>query len=337
MSAAQFVDPVPLVCVRTGHRACQMCSVSLNRSESVLRVAEAQFGVISRSQIRELGLRDSSVRRRIDSLRLVPVYPGVYAVGHGRLTQSGRWMAAVLAGGPCAALSHRSAAALWGMITPPATIEILRSSSPDHPNSKLESSGVRFRQPLVIHRSRRFGPRELDSCRGIRVTTVARTLLDLAGVMTERQLDSAFTEADRLGIVDFPALERTLEHGNGWKGIAKLRRVVHSWDPATLRTRSQLERDFLSLCRDHGIPSPSVNVQVAGLEVDCFWPAKGLIVELDGYRFHRSPLSLQRDHARTILLEDAGYRVVRLTYRMVNDEADSTARLVKRRLAPRRT
>lgn len=163
----------------------------------------------------------------------------------------------------------------------------------------------------------------------IRTTTVARTFLDLASIVGERQLDSALTEAERLGIVEMKRLKEVTSRGRGWTGIGKLRRVVAAWDPNSIGTKSELEIEFLRLCRAHRIPAPEVNVVVGGMEVDCFWRDRSLAVELDSFRYHRSPMSLERDKERTLRLEELGMKVIRLSYTMVTRQQTKTATRLK--------
>ncbi|HTU15902.1 MAG TPA: DUF559 domain-containing protein [Solirubrobacterales bacterium] len=305
----------------------------LSPTELVLSIANRQYGVVGRQQLLDADIEPGFIQGRINARHFTAVYPGVYAVGHSQLPVRGHWMAAVLASGPASVLSHRSAASNWGLVPPPPVIEVLRSSSPKESAPLYAGHPTPFGRRIVIHRSRVFGPDEYELRNGIPTTTVPRTLLNLAATWNVRQLDSALSEAERFGLVELKLLKEISHRGRGWTGIRKLREVVDAWDPSSIRTRSELEMEFLRLCREYRIPAPEINVMVGGHEVDCLWSERKLIVELDGHRYHRAPDVFERDKERTAALEDAGYQVLRLTYRMVTEERRKTAERVKRRLA----
>lgn len=295
----------------------------------ILDLANRQHGVAARHQLIELGLGIGLINGRLSTGALSAVYPGVYAVGHSRLTLQGQWMAGVLAAGGCAALSHRSAGANWGFVRPPRTVEVMRRWGPERSCAKTAFHPTPFGKRLHIRRSRVFGPDEYEIHAGIRTTTVARTLLDLASVLTAEQLDFAYSEAERSGLVRIDEVRDMVRRGRGWTGVGKLRKVLSHWDPSMMLTRSALEMRFLRLCRDHGLPAPDVNVIVGGYEVDCLWREQAVIAELDGSRYHRSPMTIHGDKERTLALEELGYRVMRLSYRMVTEESTKTAERLK--------
>ena len=229
---------------------------------TVLTLANDQHGVVGRRQLIALGIGPGFIDARIAASSLNPVYPGVYAVGHSRLTVRGHWMAAVLAAGECAALSHRSAAANWNLVPTPHFVEVIRSSSPDESAPAYAGRPSPFGKTLTIHRSRHFNADEYEIRNGIRTTTVARTFLDLASVLSVDQLDSALAEVERQGIVHFEDLRRMARRGRGWTGVGKLRQAIDEWDPTSTGTKSALELAFFRLCRQFGIPPPDVNVIV---------------------------------------------------------------------------
>lgn len=306
---------------------------SSHATRTIIEMAESQYGVVSRRQLLAKGVSRGVIQSRQCSGWLSSIYPGTYAVGHTRLTMRGQWMAAVLACGPGASLSHRTAASLWGLAPPPPQIDIMRTTSSASDPPRYGGRPAPFGRPIEFHRSRRTGIHEFEVHDRIPVTSVPRTFLDLASLWSVRQLDSALSEAERNGLVRMSQFRKITERGRGWTGIAKLREVVDGWDPELLRTKSELEARFRNLCRDHGIPSPEVNVLVGGFEVDCLWRQQRLIVELDGARFHRSPGQLHEDKERTAALEDLGFRVLRLSWRMVEQESSTAAARVRRRLA----
>jgi Transcriptional regulator, AbiEi antitoxin len=224
-------------------------------------LARGQHGVVSRRQLLELGFDRGTVTRRIEIGRLHRLYRGVYAVGHTVIPRDGRFLAAVLACGDDAALSHRSAAELWG-IRPSAAARI--DVTVPH------TSGVRTSARIHVHRPRRRP--ETTTVDGIPVTTPGQTLADLATALPRRQLEKAVEMAE--------ALRLDVRVPPGHPGAKRLAEAV-AHDLGTT-TRSPLEDAFLELCDDHGIARPLVNSVVEGYEVDFCWPELRLIVETDG-------------------------------------------------------
>jgi hypothetical protein len=239
--------------------------------------------------------------------RLHRLYRGVYAVGHTVVNCHGRWLAAVMACGDGAVLSHRSAAALWD-IRPSAAGRIDVTVS--------HTSGVRSTRRIVVHRSRR--PTETTRHEGIPVTTPGQTLADLALALPKRALEKAaeMAEAQRLDVRIPP----------GHPGETRLREAI-AHDLSTT-TRSPLEDAFLELCDTHGIPRPLVNTVVEGFEVDFCWPEQRLIVETDGHAHHGTRAAFERDRARDARLTALGWRVMRFTARQVRSESGSVAAVV---------
>jgi Protein of unknown function (DUF559) len=216
-------------------------------------------------------------------------------------------MAAVLACGPTALLSHRDAAAHWGLI---------RSSSPRI--DVTTARRCRRRPGITLHRSRRIHPEDRRIEDGIPVTSVARTLLDLAEVVWPRQLDRAVEEAVRHGLLDLRAMNRLIARSHGRHGLPPIRQVLAQYRPPPF-TRSELERRFFDLCRRAGLPEPSANLWIAGGEADMSWPDQRLVVELDTRRYHGTPAAFERDRLRDATLQLAGYRVLRITDRRLAD------------------
>jgi very-short-patch-repair endonuclease len=267
--------------------------------------------VISIRQLLAIGISHDSVRARVAAGRLHRVHVGVYAVGHTNLSQRGRWMAAVLAYGYGALLSHGDAAALQG----------IRKAGSGRIHVTVDTrAGLGRRDGLVPHRSRiRLEDRE--SVDGIPVTSVPRTLLDLAEILDPQGLRRAYEEAARLELLDVRAIERLLARSNGRRGVSALRALL-DYDPGpAAETRSELERLFLNLVRAAGLPLPSVNVLVEGFLVDAYWPSARLVVELDGYEYHRGRPAFERDHAKVARLRLAGYEVLPLTHLQVSAQS----------------
>src|SRR3954447_4031840 len=262
-------------------------------SRAIAGLAERQHGVVAARQLVALGLGRSAIARRVRAGQLHAWYRGVYAVGHRVLMREGRWMAAVLAAGPDAVLSHRSAAALWG----------IRPSG----RSRIEVTAPRrSRHGIQVHQGR-LAPDEVTVYHGIPVTTPARTLVDLAAVLRPDQLGKAVNQAEILRL-PYPDLARY----TGRRGIKDLRRPA---EPAA--TRNDFEAGFLAFLSAHGLPAPLVNAPLSGVEPDFRWPHAKLIVELDGFGTHGTRRAFEADRARDRRLLTAGWRVMRATYRQL--------------------
>jgi Protein of unknown function (DUF559)/Transcriptional regulator, AbiEi antitoxin len=268
-------------------------------------LARRQHGVVSVQQLHALGFDNAAIRRRVRGGRLHRLYRGVYAVGHTLVNLRGRWLAAVLA---CdAVLSHRSAAALWG-IRPTAAARI--DVTVPH------TSGVRSSPRIVVHRPRR--PVATTAHDQIPVTTPGQTLADLALALPRRPLEKAveMAEARRLHVA-IPA---------GHPGTKRLREAAA--DVLTTTTDSPLEDAFLELCDAYDIPRPVVQPVVEGYRVDFCWPAERLIVETDGYEHHGTRAAFGRDRAKDAHLTVRGWRVLRFTEPQIRDEPASVADVV---------
>jgi very-short-patch-repair endonuclease len=232
----------------------------------------------------------------------------VYAGGHTALVPLARELAAVLACGPNAVLSHYSAAWLWRLLE--LTVELIDVTVP---------RSNRRRPGLRVHRSRSLAPEDVSMHRGIPVTAPARTLPDLAKVATPRELERAFDEALTQRITTQAALVAVVERSHGHRGTGRLRNLLTRAEEPAL-TRSEAEERFLGLVREAGLPSPAVNVQVGAHLVDFLWRDHGLVVEVDGYRFHSSRTAFERDRRRDADLSAGGFRVIRITWRQLVDE-----------------
>jgi very-short-patch-repair endonuclease len=261
-------------------------------------IASRQHGVVSVRQLHAAGLGKDAIRSRVRGGRLHRVFRGVYAVGHAGLGNEGRWMAAVLACGERAVLSHRSAAELWRLIDP--------VEGPIHVTVPV-AGGRSRRAGIRIHRIPSLTHAATTRRHGIAVTTPARTLSDLRRVLSPSEVRRAIRQAE---FAELP----TGDHG-GSDG-----------------TRSELEGRFLLLCRRHRLPAPEVNVRVGRLTVDFLWREQRLIVETNGYASHRGRQAFEDDHARDNELMATDYDVLRFTYRKVVNEPAEVVRLVRARL-----
>jgi very-short-patch-repair endonuclease len=275
------------------------------KDASIFELAGRQHGIVSASQLHALGLSDDRIAWRVRQGWLGRVHRGVYAVGHPPLTWPARWMAAVLACGPGAVLSHASAAALWEL-----------GPAPGSPIAvTVAGHGGRGARPgLVVHRSQRFDPVVRD---GIPVTTPARTLVDLAPLVSRRRLERAADEAERLCLCDARDLEAILASEPCRPGTGALRRLLAAHALGSTLTRSALEERFLGLCRRQGLPPPLVNAPVLDYTVDFLWPDSALVVEVDGYASHGTRRAFQEDRVRDARLTAAGLRTLRFTHRDV--------------------
>jgi very-short-patch-repair endonuclease len=231
-------------------------------------------------------------------------------------------MAAVLACGDGAVLSHRAAAALWDLRPLPAgAIDVT-----------TRRQGTRRRRDIAVHTSRDLAPEDVTTCRQIPCTTVARTLLDLAGLLGERTLARTVEQAMVLHLFDHRALAAVLSRSSGRRGAVTLRRLMQRISDEPALTRSELERRFLEVVRRASLPMPIVNGWVEGYEVDFHWPDRRLIVETDGRSVHGTPIAFERDRHRDLDLELAGWRVLRLTWRQVIGWPDQIDGVLRRRL-----
>lgn len=189
------------------------------------------------------------------------------------------------------------------------------------------------RAGMEVHLAKQIHSDDATEREGIPVTTPARTLFDLAELLRPRQLERVFDQAEQLQIFDLRALERVRNRCNGRHALASLDALLSEYQ-GSLPTRSELERLCLDLLRESGMPMPVVNVILAGIEVDMVWHAQRVVLELDGYRYHRSRKAFERDRERNNILQLAGYRVYRATYRRLrNDTAEVIADL-RRLLGP---
>ena len=287
------------------------------------RLAYRQHGVVALRQLLGLGIAQRSVDRWLAAGRLHPLHSAVYAVGHRRISRRGRWWAAVLAYGDGTLLSHRSAAVLWGLARP-------RRHAIDV-TAPVGRQGVDRRSGIWIHRCRLF-PEDRTVRDGIPVTTVARTLFDLAEAVPAADLGRAWEEADRLRLLELDAVAAVCERGRGRRALRPIRRLLAE-ARAAATTRSPLEERFHAFREAHRLPPPRTNVTVLGHEVDALWPAARLIVELDSWEFHAHRAAFERDRARDTELLLAGYRTVRVTHRRLDGrEAAALASQIRRLL-----
>lgn len=264
-------------------------------------LAGAQFGKARWDQILGAGISEPTLRRWIADGYLHPELPRVYAVGHCAGVIESDLSAALLYAGPGAALSHATAVWWWGLLDhPPELIEI------STPRRCRSLDGIR------VHRERHVA-RVIHN--GLAVSTASQALLDFAAVAHRNRLRYVLANAEYHDLLDLDEL-RSLT-GRGIAGSAAINKALQRHRPQLAYTRSELERRLLHLCEAHGLPLPTFNVHVLGWLVDAVWPDQRVLVEVDGYRGHRSPAQLERDHQRDLQLRAAGYLVLRYTWRQI--------------------
>ena len=271
--------------------------------------AAQRHGVVTRSQLNALGLDDRAIARRVKAGRLHRLHRGVYAEGHSRLTLHGRFLAAVLSGGEGAVLSHLSAAVLWNLLPE-------RGPRIDVTVPGGARKGGRL---VIVHRSP-LPANEVTSANSIPVTTPARTVLDVAAVVSRRELERAMDEAAYLRL-DLGGLRPR----RGRRGSANLTRVRTEHRAGTTRTRSEIEERMLALCRRCGFPAPLVNAMIEGYLVDFAWPEQRLIAETDGWQAHRTRSAFEADRRRDGDLVTAGWRSLRITWKRLTSESEAVA------------
>jgi hypothetical protein len=281
-----------------------------------------QAGNVARRQLVSLGLGAEAIKARRRNGSWVTRYTGVYCQAPARMDAQALIAAAVLAGGPNAVASHASAAWLWGFLSryePPPEISL--------------PTGDRRPRHILTHRCPSLQPRDVTRQRGVPTTTPARTVLDLAPRLTRKQLTRLVNDQRRTGQLRLAALQDLLERNPRHPGTKLLRPFVEN---PTNPTNSQFEDDFLAFCAKYGLPRPEINFPFNGRKLDAYFPEHGLIVETDGWEFHKSRESFEDDRERDADHLDHGLPTVRLTRRRFEQAPDQeAARLhrILRRLA----
>ena len=286
----------------------------------IAALAAVQHGVIARRQLLELSVPATAIDHRVRAGQLLLLHRGVYAMGHAQLRPEGRWCAAVLACGADAVLSHRHAAALWDLgPAPPGSIHV---TVPDR-------GGRRRRRGIVLHRPGGLLIDERTEERGVPVTTVARTLLDIAPTLRPRELELAIRRASRTHRYDGAEIHRLLERHPTHRGAARLHSLVTALrGRGTEDVRSRLEALALQVSDDHDLARPKVNTRVRGHRVDLWWPVHLVVVEADGFEWHATPTQFAEDRARDRDLALAGITVLRFTWWDVLERPDEVARTI---------
>ncbi len=295
------------------------------RDGGIAELADGQYGVVGRTQLLAIGLSRDEIVGRVRAGRLHRLHPGVYAVGHRVLSREARWMAAVLACGPGAVLSHRSAAALWGIRDHGGVIDV---TSP----SKTRSRGA------IRRHCARLPPDELTVEDGISATTVPRTIFDLAATSRPEAVESALRQAEYLRLYDSLSLGDLVERYPGHRGNRAARAALSRLREAPGEPRSRLEERFLAFLDAHELPRPHLNVwleaQGRRYKVDCLWPDQRQIVELDSWEAHGTRSAFQTDKSRDRRLRVAGYATTRVTWHQLDHETEELAADLRELLLP---
>jgi very-short-patch-repair endonuclease len=281
-------------------------------------LARSQYGVVGRIQLLDAGWTKDEINWRIRTGRLHRLHAGVYAVGHQVIPREGRWMAAVLTSGSDAVLSHHSAAALW-MIRPNSRERI--DVTVGH---RSHSS------PLILRHISQVPKDEQTIEEGIPVTTVPRTIFDLAATEPVDVVENLLREAEHLELRDRLSLRDLIERYPGRRGIRKVQAALERLEEEPGgRKHSKLEERFAPFLRKHHLPLPRFNDWILlgdkRFKVDCHWPGTGQIVELDGWQGHKTRTAFREDRARDRQLKVAGYSVTHITWNQLDDEPGAVA------------
>lgn len=276
------------------------------------KLAARQHGLVTRAQLLGAGISSRAVDYRIRTRRLQPIQRGVYRLGP-IASPVEREMAAVLACGPEAVMSHRSAAAFWGLLP-------RGNKAPVHVTVRARHR--RRRPGVLVHCSPDLPPEEATKIDRIPVTTPARTVIDLAGTVRPRRLEQALAAAEREGLTSHPEVASLIDRHPRRRGVRTLRALLER-DAQPAFTRSDAEESFLSLVEKAQLERPESNVMVAGYEVDFLWRAERLVAEVDGFAFHSSRARFESDRKKDGHLSTRGFRVIRVTWRQLTREPEA--------------
>lgn len=292
--------------------------------QGLAALAGRRHGVVGRAELHSLGYSDGQIQEACSAGRLHRLHRGAYAVGHTGLSRHGRCLAAVISCGPAALLSGPSAAWLWDLLpTCPSPVDVT-----------VSTRGHR-RPGIRLHHAPAIADADRAAVAGIPVTAIPRTLLDVAASERPSQLARAIECSEQLELFDLRAVEELLDRTRGHHGRGRLLRALAAYrEPAF--TRSKLEKRFIRLVREAGLPSPSVNTFVAGYELDAYWPQEQFAVELDTYRYHGGHAAFERDRKRQEDLKLSGIEMTRITGTRITGEPRAVTERLRALLAQRR-
>lgn len=280
-----------------------------NGDREIARIADVQKGFAVREQLLDAGLSRSAIAHRLRTGRLHEYYKSVYLVGRNVIEPLGREMAAILKYRGNAILSHRSAAAVWGLLAP----------SSDGVSVTVVVAGAHSRPGLLVHRAQALDQRDLRAREGLPLTAPARAVVDLACEEPEAELEEAVAVVRQRGLASDDEIRAAINRAPGRRGAARLERLLTTGDASGF-TRSKAERRMRSLLRAAELPQPKANVPLLGYIADFLWAEPKLIVEVDGYLFHSDRRSFERDRRRDQVFAAAGYVVVRVTWTQLCEE-----------------
>lgn len=286
---------------------------------AIVAIADSQRGLITLEQLLEIGLSYSAVERRVALGRLTRIHRGVYTVGTANPDTKARWLAATLAAGPGSLLGYLSGAGLWK----------LWPEHPGRPHVVMEGAGRLGHPGILMHRMRQMHEDDFAVHDGIPVTSLELTCLHLASQLTCRSFERATIKAARRREFSLDRAVELIDRSLGRPGVKRFRSVVGRDLAAELHSLSELELRFVELLRSAKVVMPEINHDVESMMVDAVWHDAKVVVELDGFEFHKLPRDLRNDNARTRRLVLAGYRVIRFVWRdLVESSGDVTAALV---------
>ncbi|MFL5822324.1 MAG: DUF559 domain-containing protein [Solirubrobacteraceae bacterium] len=265
--------------------------------------------MVARRQLLEAGISPDTIKHWIRAGLLQRCHYGVYGVGHGALAPLGRQRAALLAFGDGSVLSHATAAHLWG----------LRETAPGTLDVTVVGRRCRSRPGIRSHEVAQLHSRDARQRNGLPLTSPSRTLIDLAAHVGPDELERLVSEARAQGLVRAGELEAALERAGNRRGVARIRAFLGAEEESDF-TRSKGERKLRSLLRQARLPQPRANGRAAGHEVDFLWESEKLVVEFDSYQFHGHRSAFEWDRHKDVLLAEAGYQVLRFTWRQLDNE-----------------
>jgi very-short-patch-repair endonuclease len=310
-----------------------MAEVSNHATRRLVAVARRQEGLVTTRQLQTVGLSDEAISRWASTGRIRPVFRAVFTLGHARISTQARMRAAALAC-PGAVISHRSVAALLGFgKTAPVVVDLIPG---EQRGRKIDG--------IKPHRVPFPGRSEWGYVNGIPVTSVARTIVDLAGVQGEKQLRESVERAATERLLDVAAIEAILAVGPKRRGAPCLRRVLAPWRPVAETAkyptfRSLFEAKLLPLVAAAGLPLPRFNAPVRTaertLEVDLLWEHARFVVEADSRKHHGIEVAFERDHLRARELIAAGYAVLGVTWREAEQEPAAVFAVIRQELEKR--
>lgn len=273
------------------------------------RLASRQRGVVKRAQLLAAGIGPGVVPRLIRTGVLRPIHRGVYIVGHLALAPHARETAAVMACGERSSISHRSAARMWGLL-PDAPGEI---------DVTVVGSHCRPKQGVRLHRVVILDDRDLRRRHGLPITSPARTMIDLATDASDRELEDAVAEARAQRLIRNGELEAAVDRAGQRRGAARMRDFLRAEGGPAI-TRSRAERQFRALLGQAQLPRPRPNVRIGRFTADFLWGPERVVLEVDSWQFHGHRRAFERDRRKDMALHDAGYHVIRITWRQFTEE-----------------